>query len=92
MKKIIYILSKKQKNNPLLIGNAGVGKTAIVEGLSEILKDETIYQLDLGSIVSGTKYRGELEEKITKAMEFIKKEKAILKRIKKEALILNKIQ
>ena len=78
IEKLIYILSKKQKNNPLLIGNAGVGKTAIVEGLSEILKDETIYQLDLGSIVSGTKYRGELEEKITKAMEFIKKEKAIV--------------
>ncbi len=78
IEKIIYILSKKQKNNPLLVGNAGVGKTAIIEGLSEILKDETIYQLDLGSIVSGTKYRGELEEKITKAMEYVKKEKAII--------------
>ncbi len=78
IEKINYILSKKQKNNPLLIGNAGVGKTAIVEGLSEILKDQTIYQLDLGSIVSGTKYRGELEEKITKAMEYIKKKKAIV--------------
>ena len=73
-----YILSKKQKNNPLLIGNAGVGKTAIVEGLSEILKDVSIYQLDLGSIVAGTKYRGELEEKLTKAMEYIKRKKAIL--------------
>lgn len=71
-------MSKKQKNNPLLIGNAGVGKTAIIEGLSEILKNETIYQLDLGSIVSGTKYRGELEEKITKAMEYIKKHHAIV--------------
>ena len=78
IEKIIYILSKKQKNNPLLIGNAGVGKTAIIEGLSEILKNETIYQLDLGSIVSGTKYRGELEEKITKAMEYIKKHHAIV--------------
>lgn len=76
--KIKYILSKKQKNNPLLIGNAGVGKTAIVEGLSEILKDVSIYQLDLGSIVAGTKYRGELEEKLTKAMEYIKRKKAIL--------------
>ena len=73
IEKIKYILSKKQKNNPLLIGNAGVGKTAIVEGLSEILKDVSIYQLDLGSIVAGTKYRGELEEKLTKAMEYIKK-------------------
>lgn len=76
--KIKYILSKKQKNNPLLIGRAGVGKTAIVEGLSEILKEETIYQLDLGSIVSGTKYRGELEEKITKAMDYIRSKKAIV--------------
>lgn len=78
IEKIKYILSKKQKNNPLLIGNAGVGKTAIVEGLSEILKDVSIYQLDLGSIVAGTKYRGELEEKLTKAMEYIKRKKAIL--------------
>ncbi len=77
IEKIYYILSKKQKNNPLLIGNAGVGKTAIVEGLSELL-DEEIYQLDLGLIVSGTKYRGELEEKITKAMEYIKEKKAII--------------
>lgn len=75
IEKIKYILSKKQKNNPLLIGNAGVGKTAIVEGLSEILKDVSIYQLDLGSIVAGTKYRGELEEKLTKAMEYIKRKK-----------------
>lgn len=78
IEKIIYILSKKQKNNPLLIGNAGVGKTAIVEGLAEELKDEIIYQLDLGVIVAGTKYRGELEEKITKAMEFIRKQNAIV--------------
>lgn len=78
IEKIKYILSKKQKNNPLLIGNAGVGKTAIVEGLSETLKDVSIYQLDLGSIVAGTKYRGELEEKLTKAMEYIKRKKAIL--------------
>lgn len=78
IEKMKYILSKKQKNNPLLIGNAGVGKTAIVEGLSEILKDVSIYQLDLGSIVAGTKYRGELEEKLTKAMEYIKRKKAIL--------------
>lgn len=78
IEKIKYILSKKQKNNPLLIGNAGVGKTAIDEGLSEILKDVSIYQLDLGSIVAGTKYRGELEEKLTKAMEYIKRKKAIL--------------
>lgn len=75
---IIYILNKKQKNNPILIGNAGVGKTAIVEGLAGILKEETIYELELGSIVAGTKYRGELEEKLIKAMDFVLEENAIL--------------
>ena len=78
IERIIYILRKKQKNNPLLIGNAGVGKTAIVEGLSLVLKEEVIYELELGSIVAGTKYRGELEEKLIKAMDFIKEENAIL--------------
>jgi len=75
---IKLILSKKQKNNPLLIGKAGVGKTAIVEGLSEILENETIYRLDLGMIVAGTKYRGELEDKLIQAMNFVKNQKAIL--------------
>lgn len=78
IERIIYILNKKQKNNPLLIGNAGVGKTAIVEGLASKLKGETIYQLNLASAVSNTKYRGELEEKIIKVMEFIKTSNAIL--------------
>ena len=78
IEQIIYILKKKQKNNPLLIGNAGVGKTAIVEGLASFLKDDAIYELELGSIVAGTKYRGELEEKLIKAMDFIKDENAIL--------------
>lgn len=78
IEQIIYILKKKQKNNPLLIGNAGVGKTALVEGLAQKLKNETIYELDLGSIVAGTKYRGELEEKLIKALEYIKNKKAIV--------------
>lgn len=76
--RIKIIMRKKQKNNPLLIGNAGVGKTAIVEGYAEELKHEVIYRLDLGSMISGTKYRGELEEKIIQAMDFIKEQKAIL--------------
>ena len=76
--KIKYILNKKQKNNPLLIGSAGVGKTSIVHALSKNLKDETIYQLDLGMVISGTKYRGELEEKLIKALEYISTNKAIL--------------
>ena len=72
------IMNKKQKNNPMLIGSAGVGKTAIVEGLALSMPNETIYRLDLGSVVSGTKYRGELEEKIIMAMDYIKDHKAIL--------------
>lgn len=78
IERINYILDKKQKNNPLLIGSAGVGKTAIVEGLSLMRTKETIYQLDLGGAVAGTKYRGELEEKILKVMNFIKEKQAIL--------------
>lgn len=78
IERINYILDKKQKNNPLLIGSAGVGKTAIIEGLSKIRTVETIYQLDLGGIVAGTKYRGELEDKIVKVMNFIKETKSIL--------------
>lgn len=78
LEQIIYILRKKQKNNPLLIGNAGVGKTSIIEGLSKVLKGESIYELDLGSVVAGTKYRGELEEKLLKALNFLKEKKAIV--------------
>ena len=78
IEQIIYILKKKQKNNPLLIGNAGVGKSAIIEGLSIALKDELIYELDLGGVVAGTKYRGELEEKLIKALEYVKDKKTIL--------------
>ena len=78
IKQIIYVLKKKQKNNPLLIGNAGVGKSALIEGLSLRLKDELIYELDLGGIIAGTKYRGELEEKLIKALEYIKTKKAIV--------------
>jgi ATP-dependent Clp protease ATP-binding subunit ClpC len=78
IERLKVIMNKKQKNNPMLIGSAGVGKTAIVEGLAQTLKDETIYRLDLGSMISGTKYRGELEEKIINAMDYIKRKKAIL--------------
>lgn len=78
IERINYILDKKQKNNPLLIGSAGVGKTAIVEELSLMRTKDTIYQLDLGGAVAGTKYRGELEEKILKVMNFIKEKQAIL--------------
>lgn len=77
IKRIIYILSKRQKNNPLIIGSAGVGKTALVEGLTTKISKE-IYQLDLGVLVAGTKYRGEMEEKIIQAVKFVEQKKAIL--------------
>lgn len=78
IERLEYILAKKQKNNPLLIGNAGVGKTAIVEGLAESYKDAVIYQLNIATTIADTKYRGELEEKLVKVMDYIKSTEAII--------------
>lgn len=76
------VLSKKQKNNCMLIGPAGVGKSGIVEGLAyyylKYKKNYTIYQLDIGSLVAGTKYRGDLEEKLMDVLENIKGKNNIL--------------
>ena len=75
IRNITRILSRKTKNNPVLIGEAGVGKTAIVEGLAERiikgdvpnnLKDKIIWELDLAALVAGAKYRGEFEERLKK--------------------------
>ncbi len=78
IERIKYILLKKQKNNPLLIGNSGVGKTAIVEGLAEIYQEQVIYQLNLATTIADTKYRGELEEKLVKVMDYIKNTESII--------------
>lgn len=76
------VLSKKQKNNCMLIGPAGVGKSGIVEGLATYYlknnKQYTIYQLDIGSLLAGTRYRGDLEEKVMDLIEKIKGENNIL--------------
>ena len=85
--RVIQILSRRTKNNPVLIGEAGVGKTAIVEGLAqkivegnvpELLKDKKIYILDLALMVAGTKYRGQFEERIKAIMEELRKSKEVI--------------
>jgi ATP-dependent Clp protease ATP-binding subunit ClpC len=80
MERVMQILSRRTKNNPVLIGEPGVGKTAVVEGLAtkiaagqvpELLKNKQIYSLDLAALVAGSKYRGEFEERLKKVMKEI---------------------
>ncbi len=82
IERVIQVLSRRTKNNPALIGEPGVGKTAITEGLAqrivrgdvpEILRSKRVVQLDLAALVAGTKYRGEFEERMKKVMEEIRK-------------------
>ncbi len=81
IRSVIEILGRRNKNNPVLVGPAGVGKTAIVEGLAEqivkgqvpdVLKGKTVYSLEMGSLMAGTKYRGDFEERIQNLLKFVK--------------------
>ena len=88
MQRTIQILCRRQKNNPLLVGDPGVGKTAIAEGLArkiirsevpEVLADATIFSLDMGTLLAGTRYRGDFEERLKQVMKEIETHpKAIL--------------
>ena len=87
IERVIQILSRRKKNNPVLLGEAGVGKTAIVEGLAqaivvgnipEVLKNKRIVVLDLALMVAGTKYRGQFEERIKAVMEEIKRSQDVI--------------
>ncbi|SEE56508.1 ATPase family associated with various cellular activities (AAA) [Gordonia malaquae] len=80
VERIMQVLSRRTKNNPVLIGEPGVGKTAVVEGLAqaivsgnvpETLKDKQLYTLDLGSLVAGSRYRGDFEERLKKVLKEI---------------------
>jgi ATP-dependent Clp protease ATP-binding subunit ClpC len=87
IERVIQILSRRTKNNPVLLGEAGVGKTAIVEGLAqkivkgdvpEVLKDKQVIILDLALMVAGTKYRGQFEERIKAVMDEIKRSESVI--------------
>ena len=84
VERVVQILCRRRKNNPLLVGEAGVGKTAIAEGLAklivekripEVLQDKVIYSLDLGALIAGTKYRGDFEQRLKNVLKQLYEEK-----------------
>ena len=84
---LVHILARRKKNNPLLIGEPGVGKTAIAEGLAlkivegqvpNALKDKVVYSLDIGSLLAGTKYRGDFEERIKVVLDSLEADKNVI--------------
>lgn len=85
IERLIQILNRKTKNNPILIGDPGVGKTAIIEGLAKViskdqvyLKDKIIYTLEISSLIAGTKYRGEFEDRLKKVIDEVYKMKNVI--------------
>ena len=81
IERVMQVLCRRTKNNPVLVGEPGVGKTAVVEGLAqkivtgevpEILKDKQLYTLDLGALVAGSRYRGDFEERLKKVLKEIR--------------------
>ena len=87
IEKIIQVLSRRTKNNPVLVGEPGVGKSAVVEGLAQaivknevpdMLKGKTVFSMDLAGMLAGTKYRGDFEERLKNAIEFIKNDGNII--------------
>lgn len=87
IERAVQILCRRRKNNPLLVGEAGVGKTAIAEGLAkaieedtvpEALRDCTVYALDLGSLLAGTKYRGDFEKRLKTLLQHLKRDKGAI--------------
>lgn len=87
IKKVIQTLVRKKKNNAILVGDSGVGKTAIVEGLAHMIvnnqvpseiEDYIIYSLDIGSLIAGTKYRGDVEERLKSIIDYLEKEENVI--------------
>jgi ATP-dependent Clp protease ATP-binding subunit ClpA len=84
VERVVQVLCRRRKNNPLLVGEAGVGKTAIAEGLAwritqaevpEVLTDSTVYSLDMGALLAGTKYRGDFEQRLKAVLKALKQNK-----------------